>query len=142
MEASEISTTIKILNDPGIFRKITQCSVKVPNFRKLNIPTVWQSIKIGISLSSSTIAVCNFEILQGVIFVLVLLACIIVPFVWCHVCNKSEARNVVLQPMAPQALQPNMYPQYIPQAFHQNTGSDQNWLKSQIIYNYLYSKQN
>ena len=34
MEASEISTTIKILNDPGIFQKITQCSAKLPNFKE------------------------------------------------------------------------------------------------------------
>ena len=135
MEASEISTTIKILNDPGIFQKITQFSVKVLILKGLNVSSYrvrdeW----LIMSLSSSTIAVCTFEILIGVIFVLVLLACIVVPFVWCHVCNKSEARNVVLQPMAPQALQPNIYPQYIPPAFHQNTGSDQNLSKSQIIY--------
>ena len=90
------------------------------------------------SLSSLTMAICNFEILPGVIFVLVLLACIVVPFIWCHVCNKSEARNVLLQPIAPQSIQPNVYPQFMPQAFHQNTGSGQNLSKLQIIYNYFF----
>ena len=74
------------------------------------------------------LSVCNFEKFKGIKFILALLVLIIVPLVWYCVCNRSEARNVVVQPMAPQTF-PNVYPQFNPQMFHQNTGSGQNLLQ-------------
>ena len=80
----------------------------------------------------------NFQGYKGVIFLIFVVAvCIIAPLVWCHVCNKTEPRNVYFQPMPPQTIQPNNCQQWIPQAYQPGTGSGINIVHTRASNDFL-----